>query len=95
MRSEEIMDFKKYFTWIVIAVLVIVGGRAAYADYQTMLRQKVISPGYWEPTCIELRKAMRFHGILFAKEDENHEWYFIREGKRCRLFAYLNVKGKA
>lgn len=42
-----------------------------------------------EPTREELRNAMRFHGILVAKQDENHEWYFMREGKRCPLFAYL------
>jgi hypothetical protein len=42
-----------------------------------------------EPTREELRKAMRFHGILVAKQDENHEWYFVRGGKRCPLFSYL------
>jgi hypothetical protein len=42
-----------------------------------------------ERTREELRNAMRFHGILVAKQDENHEWYFMREGKRCPLFAYL------
>jgi len=42
-----------------------------------------------EPTREELRDAMRFHGILVAKQDENREWYFVREGKRCPLFAYL------
>jgi hypothetical protein len=42
-----------------------------------------------EPTQEELRAAMRFHGILVAKQDENYEWYFIRDGKRCPLFAYL------
>jgi len=43
-----------------------------------------------EPTRQELRKAMRHHGILFAQEDDNGEWYFIRDGKRCRLFASLD-----
>ena len=42
-----------------------------------------------EPTREELRNAMRFHGIIVAQQDENHEWYFMREGKRCPLFAYL------
>jgi hypothetical protein len=42
-----------------------------------------------EPTREELRNAMRFHGILVAKQDENYEWYFMRQGKRCPLFAYL------
>jgi len=42
-----------------------------------------------EPSREKLRNAMRFHGILVAKQDENHEWYFMREGKRCPLFAYL------
>ncbi|WAC06598.1 MAG: hypothetical protein OS130_10065 [Thermodesulfobacteriota bacterium] len=90
------INFKKYFIWFVIAAFVIVGGRAAYADYQAMLRQKVIPCGYWEPTRDDLRKAMRYHGILIAQEDEDHQWFFIRDGKRCRLFAYLKtVKRKA
>jgi len=47
-------------------------------------------PDYWEPTRQELRKAMRYHGITFAEQDDNREWVFIRSGKRCRLFAYLD-----
>ena len=47
-----------------------------------------------EPTREELRNAMRFHGSLLAKQDENHEWYFMREGKRCPLFAYLKKTGQ-
>jgi len=42
-----------------------------------------------EPTRQELRKAMRHHGVLFAQQDDNGEWYFMRNGKRCRLFARL------
>lgn len=41
-----------------------------------------------EPSVEELRQAMRYHGVLFAEQDESGEWYFRREGKRCRLFAY-------
>ena len=41
-----------------------------------------------EPTREELRNAMRFHGILIAKQDENLEWHFMRDGKRCPLLAY-------
>jgi hypothetical protein len=48
---------------------------------------KVIQ-GNPEPTREELRKAMRYHGILYAEQDDNGEWYFIRDGKRCRLFVY-------
>jgi hypothetical protein len=47
-----------------------------------------------EPTREELRNAMRFHGILVAKQDENYKWYFMREGKRCPLFAYLKKTAK-
>jgi hypothetical protein len=54
---------------------------------------KVKSSGYKEPTKEELRKAMRYHGILFAEQDDKGEWYFIRNGKRCRLFAHLENQG--
>ena len=50
---------------------------------------KVKPSGYKEPTKEELRKAMRYHGILFAEQDNRGEWYFIRNGKRCWLFAHL------
>lgn len=50
---------------------------------------KVTSSLIEEPTREDLRAAMRFHGILVAKQDENHEWYFIRGGKRCPLFAHF------
>lgn len=51
---------------------------------------KVADSEHKEPTREELRKAMRYHGILIAMQDEkNHEWYFIRDGKRCSLFSYL------
>ena len=49
----------------------------------------VTSSNRVEPTKQELRKAMRHHGILFAQQDDSGEWYFMRDGKRCRLFAYL------
>lgn len=54
---------------------------------------KVVDSGYTEPTREELRNSMKHHGILFSREDENHEWYFMRDGKRCRLFAYLTSRG--
>lgn len=42
-----------------------------------------------EPTRDELRHAMKYHGILFAQQDEEGDWYFLRDGKRCCLFAYV------
>jgi len=52
---------------------------------------KVTSYKQTEPTRQELRKAMRHHGVLFAQQDDNGEWYFLRDGKRCRLFASLET----
>jgi hypothetical protein len=51
-----------------------------------------VIPGYKEPTRNELKRAMRYHGIFAAKEEENRKWYFMRDGKRCQLFAYLKNK---
>ena len=47
-------------------------------------------PDHWEPSREELRKAMRYHGITFAEQDDTREWFFLRSGRRCRLFAYLD-----
>jgi hypothetical protein len=55
---------------------------------------KVTTPDSKEPTREELRKAMRYHGILFAKKDDSGEWYFLRDGKHCRLFAHLKNQEK-
>jgi hypothetical protein len=44
-----------------------------------------------EPTRQELRKAMRHHGVLFAQQDDKGEWYFVRNGKRCRLFSRVEI----
>jgi len=41
-----------------------------------------------EPSEEDLRKAMRHHGILFAEQGEDGDWYFHRNGKQYRLFAY-------
>jgi len=38
----------------------------------------------------DIKRAMRYHGIQFAEYDcDKHEWFFIRKGDRCNLFAYL------
>lgn len=47
-----------------------------------------------EPTRKELRKAMQHHGVLFAQQDDKGEWYFMRDGKRCWLFASLETGKK-
>jgi len=61
--------------------LVVIGLRQQAKEIKVM--QKLS-----EPTRDELREAMRYHGILFAEQDETGEWIFIRDGKRCRLFTY-------
>lgn len=38
-----------------------------------------------------LRKAMHFHGINFAEQNKEGEWYFQRDGKCCWLFDYLDA----
>lgn len=58
---------------------------AACSNNDTIVRP----PNYREPTREELRKAMRYHGVFFAEQDDDREWYFVRNGKRCRLFAHL------
>jgi len=56
------------------------------------IESEVSLSDFEEPTREELRNAMRFHGILIAKQDENREWYFVRDGKRCPLFSYLKTR---
>ena len=52
---------------------------------------KAIPSEVKEPTREEIKLAMRYHGVLFAQQDDKGEWYFSRNGKRCRLFAYLEI----
>jgi len=53
---------------------------------------EVVPSKFEEATREELRQAMRYHGILFAERDDTGEWYFLRQGKRCRLFAYADAR---
>ena len=46
--------------------------------------------GFKEPSREELKEAMQYHGVCFAEQDEQGEWYFYRDGKRCRLFAHVD-----
>jgi len=57
-------------------------------DLKKYAKNTVVIQGNSEPTRGELKKAMKYHGILYAERDKNGEWYFIRDGQRCRLFAY-------
>ena len=47
--------------------------------------------GFDEPSREELKEAMHYHGVTFAEQDTDGEWYFYRDGQRCRLFAYLDT----
>lgn len=52
--------------------------------------EKTVQPSsHQEPTREELKDAMKYHGVQYAEEGDNGEWYFYRNGKRCRLFSYL------
>ena len=69
---------------LIIAALVVISG--------CNTSDPVVRPAtYREPTEAELAAAHRYHGILYAEEDASHEWYFMREGKRCRLFSYRGL----
>jgi hypothetical protein len=51
------------------------------------------APRYKEPTREQLRDAHRHHGTFHSFEGQNHVWYFFdKEGRRCRLFAYRGGK---
>ena len=37
----------------------------------------------------QFRQAHKYHGILHSYWDaEKKDWYFLRNGKKCRLFGY-------
>lgn len=46
------------------------------------------------PSRDELRRAMRYHGVMSAQRDEDGQWYFIRDGKRCQLFSFAQVAAR-
>jgi hypothetical protein len=37
----------------------------------------------------DLIRAMRYHGVLSVRENEKGEWYFMREGRQCKVFGEL------
>jgi hypothetical protein len=45
-------------------------------------------PSHKEYSCEELGKAMRYHGVLSCKQDDNYKWYFMRGKKKVYLFKY-------
>lgn len=41
----------------------------------------------------ELKKAHRYHGVLWSYQDEKDgQWYFHRDGHRIKLFCHLKEK---
>lgn len=46
------------------------------------------------PSREELRRAMRYHGIMSAERDEDGQWYFLRDGKRCALFGFSQLAAR-
>ena len=42
-------------------------------------------------TRIELKEAMKYHGLVFAKQDKDTgKWYFERNGEKINLFNNNN-----
>ena len=48
----------------------------------------IIAVAVDEMTTKELAEAHTYHGILWSFQERDGEWYFLREGKKCKLFAY-------
>jgi len=65
-----------FFSIIILLILVFISPRKAV----------VIKNPNPEKSRQELRAAMKYHGVLFAFK-ENGKWYFLRDGKKCRLFS--------
>ena len=53
----------------------------------------VIAVAVDKMTTKELAEAHAHHGILWSFQERDGEWYFLREGKKCKLFAY-KAKGE-
>lgn len=70
----------KYIGILFITLIVACSGKDATVQHV----------GFEEPSREELKKAMNYHGVAFAEQDRDGQWYFYRDGKRCRLFAYLD-----
>ncbi len=72
---------------IVIIIAMVMG----YQLYQDRLNRKIVTvENYPERTVEELKKAHAYHGIKFSEQGVDGDWFFVRDGKRCKLFAYLN-----
>ena len=45
----------------------------------------LVLPGPPKQDYREIKKRMRFHGTLAVEMDMNGQWWFYREGMKCRL----------
>jgi hypothetical protein len=61
----------------VVVLLIMVMWLLVITGLQWRAEEVKVIQGNPEPTREELRKAMRYHGILFAEMDELGEWYFV------------------
>lgn len=77
--------------FLINLLLIILGGLLVaiwiYLDYERWIHEPLaLQPRFKQASRQQLRKAMHYHGILFAQQDDKGEWYFVRDGERCKLF---------
>lgn len=57
--------------------------------WEEQMNKPVAQPSPFKKRSIEeLRKAHRYHGIIGGYQKEDRIWYFKRDNKECRMFAY-------
>lgn len=62
-----------------------------YIDYQDWKQQpRAIKSLFQQASREDLRRAHHYHGIQYSFQEEGGRWFFMRDEKRCGLFAYRN-----
>ena len=88
--DDDIIIIAKVLGAAILAGLLLAASYVVIAVLGAWSENKTVIPGPEPASTEELRKAHRYHGINLSEvDDETGEWIFWRDGKRCRLFAYL------
>ncbi len=85
-----VVDFTLIAYCVIAIIMAMVMG---YQLCQDRLNREIVTiENYPERTVEELREAHAYHGIKFSEQGVDGDWFFVRDGKRCKLFAYLGRK---
>ena len=81
----------KYFIASMIMFLIVglIMALWIWFDHQRWLDEpRVMKPLFPIVNKVDLRHSHLYHGINYARQNDNGKWFFICDGQKCKLFAY-------